>query len=169
MLEKLFYAGVLAALIAGTYGMTYKYGHLSGAMEVKAAWNQENKKRDDAYAELKRQNAEQLATHQQREADLAHELFENERKHEAALSSARTDYALRLQQSEGRAGVYLRQAQGSTVEQQRLARHAAELDRSLEEGRALVRELGETLGQRDRTIKALGGIILNDRTLLSGE
>lgn len=169
MLEKLFYAGLLVAAIAGTYGLTYKAGQLSGAIEVRTEWTKENQRRDDAYAELEKKNTAMMAAHQTRETELGDNLREVTEQYEASLASARNDFAGRLLLSEGRAGVYQRQANGSALEQQRLARHAAELDRSLEEGRGLVRELRETLGQRDRTILALGQVILNERSLRSGD
>ena len=168
-MEKLFYAGLLAALIAGTYAMAFKYGEFTGSTEVSTQWKKENDDRDNAYTALEKKNASEREAHQQREKELGDELKQAELDYETTLTGYRTDYASRLLLAEGRAGVYQRQARGSADEQQRLARHAAELDRSLEEGRALVRELGETLGQRDRTIHALGQIILNDRTLFTGE
>lgn len=168
-MEKLFYAGLLAALIAATYGLTYKYGELSGATSVSAEWDKESKRRDDAYSALEQELVAKTAAHQIREKELSDELATSTSAFQATLAGYRTDYDNRLQLATNRAGVYQRQARGSADEQQRLARHAAELDRSLEEGRALVRELGETLGQRDRTIHALGQVILNDRTLFTGE
>ena len=168
-MEKLFYAGLLAAALAGSYGLAYKYGQFVGTVETATEWKKENERRDDAYALLEKKNAAQLAAHQEREQELGDNLREIHEQAESALSSARADFAHRLQLAEGRAGVYLRQAQGSASEQARLARHAAELDRTVEEGRALVRELGETVRQRDRTIIALGQVILNDRTLFTGE
>lgn len=168
-MEKLFYAGLLAALIAGTYAMAFKYGEYTGSTEVSAEWKKENDNRDNAYTALEKKNASEREAHQQREKELGDELATTNETFQATLDDYRTEFAGRLLSSETRAGVYQRQANGSAIEQQRLARHAAELDRSLEEGRALVRELGETLGQRDRTIHALGQIILNDRTLFIGE
>lgn len=168
-MEKLFYAGLLAALIAGSYAMAFKYGEFTGSTKVSAEWQQENDDRDKAYTALEKKNASEREAHQQREKELGDELATATATYQATLNGFRSDYDHRLLLAEGRAGVYQRQARGSADEQQRLARHAAELDRALEEGRALVRELGETVRQRDRTIFALGQIILNDRTLFTGE
>lgn len=85
------------------------------------------------------------------------------------LAGIRAEYDSRLLLSEKRAGIYQRQAKGSTTEQERLATHAAELDRSLEEGRQLVGELKATIGQRDSAIRALGSMILTDRKFFSAE
>ena len=85
------------------------------------------------------------------------------------LAGIRAEYDSRLLLSEKRAGIYQRQAKGSSTEQERLATHAAELDRSLEEGRQLVGELKATIGQRDSAIRALGSMILTDRKFFSAE
>lgn len=168
-MNKLLCAVVIAGLVVISYGMAYKYGQLDGATTVQADWDKENKRRDDAYAALEKEKAAMMAAHQKRESELGEELRATTEQAESAIAIALNDFAGRLLLSESRAGIYQRQANGSAIEQQRLARHAAELDRSLEEGRGLVRELRETLGQRDRTILVLGQVILNERNLRSGE
>lgn len=166
---KLFWAGVLAGLVVISYVYTYKTGENAGSNAVSLQWAEENGLRDAAYKKLEDENAAQQAVHTQRQKELSDELATSTAAFQATLDGYRTDYADRLQLATTRAGIYQRQARGSAVEQERLARHAAELDRSLEEGRALVRELGATVEQRDRTIQALGQLILNDRTLLTGD
>lgn len=164
-LTNIFYAGVLAAAIAGTYALTFKYGHFTGSMEVYTEWNKANDERAAADAKFQKENAALMAAHATKQKELEEQLDEQGLHFESMLDAARSDFASRLQLAEGRAGVYQRQAQGSRAEQIRLAEHAAELDRSLEQGRALVRELGETVRQRDRTIGILREVIINDRTL----
>ena len=94
---------------------------------------------------------------------------EAEKVYALDIAGVRAEYSSRLLLSEKRAGIYQRQARGSTSEQERLAAHAAELDRSLEEGRQLVGELKATIGQRDSAIRALGSMILTDRKFFSTE
>ena len=55
-----------------------------------------------------------------------------------------------------RAELYKRKAEGSEVERGSLASHAAELDRSLEEGRRVVKDLRTTVEQRDTELILLG-------------
>ena len=166
---RLFWAGALAGLIIASYVFTYKYGEHAGEASVAADWAAENGRRDKAYQKLEKENAAMTAVHTQQQKELSDELAASTATFQATLDGYRTDYNGRLQLATTRAGIYQRQARGSAVEQERLAKHAAELDRSLEQGRALVRELGATVEQRDRTIRALGQLILNDRTLLTGE
>lgn len=147
-------------------GLSYTYVFDRGAKSIQVKWDTQEKLRD---AEVNRLNGEidsLVATHQKKEKALTDELASANASYENELSRISRDYAGRLQQSDYRAGVYKRKATGSDLEREDLARHAAELDRSLEEGRSLVAELGATIRQRDTTIKSLGSVILNDRTLL---
>lgn len=164
-LSNLFYAGLLAAALAGTYVMTYKLGHYHGNMEILTEWNKANDDRKEAEAKFQKENAALMAAHVTKQQDLEKQLDAQGKHFDELLATASRDFDARLQLSEGRAGVYRRQAEGSRTEQANLAEHAARLDRSLEEGRGLVRELRETLGQRDRTIGILREVIINDRTL----
>lgn len=168
-MEKLLWAGVFTGMLIASYVITYKHGERDGSEATQKLWSAENALRDEAYKKVQDVLAETQAVHAKRQKELSNELATSTAAFEATLAGYRTDYDNRLQLATSRAGVYQRQARGSAIEQERLARHAAELDRSLEEGRGLVRELGETVRQRDRTIKALGQLILNDRTLLTGE
>ena len=79
---------------------------------------------------------------------------------------AYADYDKRLLDSRTREGVYKRQAEGSSSEQQRLAVHAAELDRSLVEGKEVARQLAATVRLRDAEIIALANVIRAYETML---
>lgn len=167
MLDKIFIPLIVVGLLSGSVALVYKVGKLNGVADVTKQWDAENDKRDAAMNKLQGEYDVLSSQHKQRVEELAGELQTKQTEYEAALLRNRAADAERLQLATSRADVYQRQARGSAVEQERLARHAAELDRTLEQGRSLVRELGETLRQRDVTIKALAGIIAADRTLLS--
>lgn len=166
MIKQASIAVALVAAIGLTYWQTYRLGSHAGKSSVYAEWAVETEQREATINKLQGKFDLLQLQHRAKEEELTHELALSNARLENELSRIGSEYAGRLQQSDKRADVYQRQARGSALEQERLARHAAELDRSLEEGRGLVRELGETLRQREVTIRALGGIILNDRTLL---
>lgn len=154
--------GVLA-ILAVPYTVGKNGGKLEEANKSQAeklALNEQINKLKDEVKEKESQN--QIAT-----TKVADELAASESRHAQALADLTADYTQRLLKSEDRAGIYKRQSQGSTAERNYLASHAAELDRSLEEGRSLVRELGETVRQRDSTIRLLSEQILADRRLLT--
>lgn len=161
--------GFIAAMLCVGLVAIYKLGESDGAAEVQSQWDEQTKLRDAAFNKLTGEYTQLQLQHSRKQKELTDELALANAQHEDELSRYRSDYSGRLLLADSRATAYQRQASGSAVEQQRLARHAAELDRSLEEGRSLVRELRQTLGQREVTIKALGGIILNDRTLLESD
>lgn len=168
-MNKLLLAGATALAFGLSYYMTYLVGHDNGANEITALWEEDKNQRAAEVNKLKGEIAQLQLQHSKVQEELTRELQTATDSFNVAILAARDEFAARLSDSETRAGVYQRQARGSAAEQDRLARHAAELDRSLEEGRALVRELGATLRQREVTIRALGGIILNDRTLLENQ
>lgn len=157
---------VAAMLVVGVVAV-YRLGEKTGTAEVQNQWKKESGLQEAAMNRLQGEYDVLQTQHQKRVGELSRELQNSLSEYEAALHRDRATHAERLLNAETRASVYQRQARGSVTEQERLARHAAELDRTLEEGRALVREFGETLRQRDITIRALGGIIAADRTLLS--
>ena len=76
--------------------------------------------------------------------------------HKVALAAIADQHAARMRNSENRAAAYHRMSESGAAESAALAAHTAELDRTVEEGRRLVAELRETLGQRDSEITQLG-------------
>ena len=96
-----------------------------------------------------------------KEGELNDRIKEDKAAHDAAVAATTRDFVEQLRKSEGRAKTYADLSQASAAERAALADHAARLDASLEEGRYLVRELRQTLGQRDREIMTLGEHIQN--------
>lgn len=157
----------LAVSMALTGYMLWDAGFDSGSQSVQAKWDADKEAHrkamdalQDKYANLEAQNRAQ----NQRNSD---ELAEKETAHAATLARLSAEYAGRMQLSEQRASRYQRQAQGGAVEQANLARHAAELDRAVEEGRRLVAELATTLRQRDDQLRAISQQLINDRNLFT--
>ena len=137
-----------------------------GRAEVLDHWNQEKLSTKKKVEELQTKLDIQTTKHRQEQQEIADEIAASKIQHERDLAKLASDYSGRLRSSEMRAELYRRQAQSGSIEQDDLASHAAQLDRSLEEGRSLVRELRETLGFRDQQIQSLSRQIYNDRALL---
>jgi hypothetical protein len=93
-------------------------------------------------------------------------LKDAEAEYEQAIADLRTDYALKLQSSDNLATSYHKWAEANSGEQSRLADHAANLDRSLTEGRELVKKFRIALGKCERDLKELGKQIAIDRDLI---
>ncbi len=164
---RLAVAGIVLVAVAGySYGV-YSLGSISGAEKVTLQWDKENKIRDERTRELELENSQLSTKNQVLSEQISKELADYDARHKIILATINADNARRLRLSETRAGVYRQQAEGDATERERLASHAAELDRSLEEGRHLVRELGATIRLREDQIRKLSEQILADRALLN--
>lgn len=82
-----------------------------------------------------------------------------EKEYEKALADAATHFADGVRKSDNRAEWYRKQAQAGTTEQNRLAEHAARLDQSLVEGKAVAAELAATVRLRDTQIIELAKLL----------
>jgi hypothetical protein len=129
-------------------------------LEYERAYQQQVQELETALASAEQQFNE-------REVALNERIKENKAAHDAAIATATYTFTERLRKSEGRAKAYSDMSQAGAAERSALADHATKLDRSLEEGRHLVRELRETLGQRDREIMMLGEHIQNVYQLIN--
>lgn len=162
-------AGVIAVgLLAGSLFWAYEKGNSHGQDEVTKEWNQEKNLQQTAMNALKDNYAVLEAANRQKTTELTHDLAEAEKNHALAMAGAQSDFDKRLLQSQKRADLYKRQTETGTSECRAIASHAAELDRSLEEGRSVVAELSATLRLRDSQLTALGAKLLADRQLIAG-
>lgn len=138
----------------------------AGKQSVQSKWNEQKLLDERAIAKLKGENDALSRQHMFEVGQLQARLQTAKQSYEATLDSITSQYAGRLQQSENRAKVYQRQAEGGASECRSLASHAARLDSSLEQGRQLVEELRATVRLRDGQIIELSNQIRADRKLL---
>ena len=157
---------ILATLVIGSLIWWVSHtSYVAGQRDIQEQWDAERATYKKAMDTLKDQYAtleSKVRIDNQRNSD---ELAEKELSHAVTLARLNSEYAGRMQLAEQRASRYQRQAQGGAVEQASLARHAARLDRSLEEGRRMVAELSATLRQRDDQLRAVSTQLKNDRSL----
>ena len=157
---------ILATLVIGSLIWWVSHtSYVAGQRDIQEQWDAERATYKKAMDILKDQYATlegKVRIENQRNSD---ELAQKETAHAVALAQLNAEYAGRMQFFEQRANRYKRQAQGGAVEQANLARHAARLDRSLEEGRRMVAELSATLRQRDDQLRAVSKQLENDRSL----
>lgn len=155
---------VLVVMLA----IAYKTGSNSGAAGVQADWNTAKLRHAEELAELKERVAQNEATHRRESQVYADRLADAERSHLQSLADLRSGYADRLLDSERRASAYERMSEAGAVGRANLASHAAQLDRSLEQGRLLVGELRSAVEQRDSQLRTLGEQLQADRRLING-
>ena len=138
-----------------------------GRNEVQQQWDAQKRLDLEALQLVKAKLASAEESHRTKVQELTDGLVEASKGYETSIAGIRAQYDYRLQQSERRADLYRRQAEGGPSEQSDLASHTARLDRSLTEGVLLVEELAATLGKRDAALIALGRQIKADRELLN--
>lgn len=83
-------------------------------------------------------------------------LTETRIRYENTVNKLKSIYANELLKSEQRAELYKRYSEADKAKQRALAEHTARLDRSLTEGRELVKQLTEAIRTRDAQLRALG-------------
>lgn len=153
-------------LVFVTYKLYY-WAHDNGAESVQLQWDAQKVKDTQAMQDLKDKLSIAEGKHRKETIRISNEISEAKRIHDVELARADAEFQRRLQISESRGQIYKRQAQGGTLTCASLGEHTAKLDSSLEEGRSLVRELGETLRLRERQLISVGEQLLNDRKLLT--
>lgn len=149
-----------------SYILAYQLGKKVSYEKVHNEWNIERQATKDKIAELKQEYQAYEFEYKKTIEDLVIQLQNSQDSFDSELVRIRDDYSNRLLNIEQRASIYKRQSEAGATERRSLADHAARLDRSLEEGRHLVQELGATLRQREREISVLSEQIQADRQLL---
>lgn len=89
-------------------------------------------------------------------SNLTVNLTETRIRYENIVNKLKSTHANELLKSEQRAELYKRYSEADKAKQRALAEHTARLDRSLTEGRELVKQLTETIRTRDAQLRALG-------------
>lgn len=149
--------------IVGAALWGYSYGHT----KANNKWLEEEQRYQSQVVELQEKIRTTETEFNEKVSTLNDTITRNKAEYQNALDRAGVEFANRLRKSEGRAKTYADMSQAGEVERATLADHTAKLDQSLEEGRHLVRELRETLGQRDREIMMLGEHIQNVYQLIN--
>lgn len=159
----------LVVLALGFVVTVYVQGRTHGINKIQAEWDAQ--KILDAKALKDAQDKIDDAEDKSRQESqrISDELAKVKEDAAAAVAAANVRTALRLRDSEGRAALYMRDAEAGATERANLASHAAQLDRSLSEGIGLVEELRATLELRDGQIRGLAAQITSDRQLISGQ
>lgn len=156
---------LIVALLGSGFG--YLWGHSNGVNATYAKWMEYEQAYQQQVRELEAALTKAEQQFNEKEVALNERIEKDKAAHDAAIAAATRTFTERLRKSEGRAKTYAAMSQAGADERAALADHAAKLDQSLEEGRHLVRELRETLGQRDREIMMLGEHIQNVYQLIN--
>lgn len=144
------------ALVLVCTSATFCVGYSAGSSEVKQQWVAEQKANTAKANELKVNYEEQLNEYRQKTDSLSKEIYDTRTQYDNHIATIKSDYTNRLLNSEQRASVYKRMSEAGRCTSDDLSAYTAKLDRSLTEGRELVRELRELIKLRDQQLNQLG-------------
>ena len=144
------------ALVLVCTSATFCVGYSAGSSEVKQQWVAEQKANTAKVNELKVNYEEQLNEYRQKTDSLSKEIYDTRTQYDDRIATIKSDYTNRLLNSEQRASVYKRMSEAGRCTSDDLSAYTAKLDRSLTEGRELVRELRELIKLRDQQLNQLG-------------
>lgn len=144
------------ALVLVCTSATFCVGYSAGSSEVKQQWVAEQKANTVKVNELKVNYEEQLNEYRQKTDSLSKEIYDTRTQYDNRIATIKSDYTNRLLNSEQRASVYKRMSEAGKCTSDDLSAYTAKLDRSLTEGRELVRELRELIKLRDQQLNQLG-------------
>ncbi len=147
--------------------LLYYSGRSAGINSVQLKWDKAIAASRVQSMQLQEDNLRKEADNRKRLGEIAHELSEVKQSAAVAVVNQRIAYERRLLNSASRANHYYAMSQAGTVEQARLASHAAQLDRVLEEGRYVVADLQSIVKLRDAQLTQLGNQIMSDRALFA--
>lgn len=144
------------ALVLVCISATFYVGYSAGSAEVRQQWVAEQKANTAKANELKVNYEEQLNEYRQKTDSLSKEIYDTRTQYDNRIATIKSDYTNRLLNSEQRASVYKRMSEAGKCTSDDLSAYTAKLDRSLTEGRELVRELRELIKLRDQQLNQLG-------------
>lgn len=144
------------ALVLVCISATFYVGYSAGSAEVRQQWVAEQKANTAKANELKVNYEEQLNEYRQKTDSLSKEIYDTRTQYDDRIATIKSDYTNRLLNSEQRASVYKRMSEAGKCTSDDLSAYTAKLDRSLTEGRELVRELRELIKLRDQQLNQLG-------------
>lgn len=141
------------------------YGYHEGSKHIQALWNQD-KLEQAQYINRLQQDYLNKETVYITELNTIKDTYAKAKdEYTKKLNDIKSSYSMQLQQSEQRASVYKREAL-STDGCTNLAEYAGRLDRSLTEGRDVVKQLRELVKLRDAQIQQIGNTYKAEHTLM---
>jgi hypothetical protein len=137
-----------------------------GEARVQAKWDKDIAERNSKIRELEQKVKRNERAYRAEVDVIEAKVVSDNLAYERKLADSRIALAGQLRRSEGRAAFYVNLSEAGATERANLASYAAQLDRSLVEGRQVVEELRATVVQRDSQLRAVGEQLEADRKLI---
>lgn len=137
-------------------GAVALFSYSLGQKDVQAEWRKETIKIQSEMLKVEEIHKKALQEYIVKNNNLQKEIIDVKKDYEAKLHNINDEYSVRLSESEQRAKVYKRMSEQGKCQSSNLSDYTTRLDRSLTEGRQVVKLLRETLELRDNQLRQIG-------------
>lgn len=141
------------------------FGYYQGSKHVQTLWNQDKLEQAQYINRLQQNYLNKESVYITELNNIKDTYAKAKDEYAKKLNAIKSSYSMQLQQSEQRASIYKREAL-STDGCVNLAEYAGRLDRSLTEGRDVVKQLRELVKLRDAQIQQIGNTYKAEHTLM---
>ena len=155
------YFAVASIVVAGFLGF------FLGQVSIQAKWDNEKLKNQAVIIEQQNKIKQLEKDHAIRESYIIKTFQKVKQDYEDTINSINDDYSISLLNHEERADYYRQEYQQCS--DKRIIDRAVLLDRYLQEGTTLVRELEQIIIFKEQLIMSLDAVIDNDRLLINAE
>lgn len=137
-------------------GAVALFSYSLGQKDVQAEWRKETIRIQNEMLKVEEVHKKTLQEYIVKNNNLQKEITDVKKNYEAKLRNINDEYSVRLSESEQRAKVYKRMSEQGKCQSSDLSDYTIRLDRSLTEGRQMVKLLRETLELRDNQLRQIG-------------
>lgn len=137
-------------------GAVASFSYSLGQKDIQEEWQKETIKYQNEILKVEEIHKQALQEYIDKNNNLQREIVDVKKDYEAKLRNINDEYSVRLSESEQRAKVYKRMSEQGKCQSTDLPDYTTKLDRSLTEGRQVVKLLRETLELRDNQLRQIG-------------
>lgn len=137
-------------------GAVASFSYSLGQKDVREEWQKETIKHQNEMLKVEEIHKQALQEYIDKNNNLQREIVDVKKDYEAKLRNINDEYSVRLSESEQRAKVYKRMSEQGKCQSFDLSDYTTKLDRSLTEGRQVVKLLRETIELRDNQLRQIG-------------
>lgn len=139
-----------------TLGTVALFSYSLGQKDVQAEWRKETIRVQSEILKIEEVHKKTLQEYIDKNNNLQREIVDVKKDYEVKLRNINDEYSVRLSESEQRAKVYKRMSEQGKCQSSDLSDYTVKLDRSLTEGRQVVKFLRETIELRDNQLRQIG-------------
>lgn len=137
-------------------GAIASFSYSLGQKDIQEKWQKETIKYQNEMLKVEEIHKQALQEYIVKNNNLQKEITDVKKNYEVKLHNINDEYTVRLSESEQRAKVYKRMSEQGKCQFTDLSDYTTRLDRSLTEGRQVVKLLRETLELRDNQLRQIG-------------